>query len=157
MNDIRIIEGGARITGARFAVIVARFYAEVGDALTRGAVDTLRAAGADGADIHVIHVPGAWELPLAARRAAGNGQYDAIIALGCVIRGETAHFDYVCTEASRGLAAVGEDCGLPVGFGLLTAENRTQAEARAGGEKGNKGVEAASAAIEMINLLRRIG
>lgn len=156
MSELRNIEGEGRVTNARFAILATRFNDAIVGRLVDGAVDRLRRQGVEAADLHVVRVPGAWELPLAADRLAASGNYDGLVALGCVIRGETAHFDYVCDTANRGLDEVSRRHALPLGFGVLTVENRSQAEARAGGAKGNQGEDAAAAAAEMVNLLRRI-
>ncbi|MEQ1886313.1 MAG: 6,7-dimethyl-8-ribityllumazine synthase [Bryobacteraceae bacterium] len=133
--------------GLKFAVVVARFNSDITGKLLEGAVEALKKANAD--DHKVFSVPGAFELPLAAKKLARRGGYDAIIALGAVIRGETPHFDYVAGEAARGLQNVALDTGIPIIFGVLTTDNLEQAEARAGGALGNKGYDAAMTAIEM--------
>jgi len=134
-------------TGLRFAIVVARFNSAITGRLLDGAREALKKAGA--ASQEVFHVPGAFELPFAAKRLAGGGDYDAIIALGCVIRGETPHFDYVAGECARGLQQVALETGVPVAFGVLTTDTLEQAEARAGGAAGNKGFAAAMTAVEM--------
>jgi 6,7-dimethyl-8-ribityllumazine synthase len=131
--------------GLKFAVVVARFNSGITEKLLEGAQEALTKAGASG--IEVFHVPGAFELPLAAQKLAKS--HDAVIALGAVIRGETPHFDYVCDAAARGLLQVSLETGTPVAFGVLTTDTLAQAEARAGGEHGNKGYDAAMTAIEM--------
>ncbi len=143
-------------TERRVAVIASRFNEEITRKLADGAMETLVAHGVAFDHIDMIWVPGAWELPLAARAAAGTDRYDAIVAVGAVIRGETAHFDYIAGEASRGLADVGREFEVPIGFGLLTCENDEQAEERSGGAHGNKGSDAALAALEMADLLDRL-
>ncbi len=140
----------------RVAVIASRFNEEITRKLADGAMETLVAHGVAFDHIDMIWVPGAWELPLAARAAAGTDRYDAIVAVGAVIRGETAHFDYIAGEASRGIADVGREFEVPIGFGLLTCENDEQAEERSGGSHGNKGSDAALAALEMADLLDRL-
>ncbi|HEX7049572.1 MAG TPA: 6,7-dimethyl-8-ribityllumazine synthase [Longimicrobiales bacterium] len=150
------IQGRLEGEGKRFALVVSRFNELVTDRLATGARACLRQHGVREDDIDVIGVPGAWELPLAARRAARSGRYAGIVALGCVIRGETPHFDYVAGEAARGLGAVAREDGVPVGFGLLTTDTPEQALARAGGKAGNKGWDAALAALEMAGLLGRL-
>jgi len=145
------------VKGAKFAILAPRFNGFLVERLVEGALDTLRRHGARDADIEIVRVPGAWELPLAARKLAATGQYDGIVALGCVIRGATPHFDYVCGECARGLGRVSDDSGLPVGFGVLTVDTIEQGVERSGTKAGNKGVEATHAVIEMVNLLRRIG
>lgn len=140
----------------RFAIIVSRFNEFVSSRLLAAAVDALERHGCDGANITVIWVPGAWELPLAAAKAAEMGQFEAIICLGCIIRGETPHFDYVAGEAAKGIAQVGLASKLPVVFGVVTADNLEQAVHRAGAKAGNKGADAALAAIEMSNLFVKL-
>jgi 6,7-dimethyl-8-ribityllumazine synthase len=148
----RLLEGGEDGTGKRFAVAVARFNERVCERLLRGAIDALRRAGVADRDIAVARVPGAFELPLACRWLAGSGRYDGIVALGAVIRGETSHYDYVCSEAARGILDASVETSVPIGFGVLTCENLEQALARSGGAAGNKGAEAAIAAVEMVGL-----
>jgi len=143
-------------SGRRVAVIASRFNEEITRKLADGALETLVSAGVSSDNIDLIWVPGAWELPLAARAAAGTDRYDAIVAVGAVIRGETAHFDFIAGEASRGLADVGREFEVAVGFGLLTCDNDAQAEARSGGAHGNKGSDAALAALEMADILDRL-
>ena len=143
--------------GARIAIVAARFNDFVVSRLLEGALDTLSRHGLDADDTLVVRVPGAFELPLTARWLARGGEADAVIALGAVIRGDTPHFDYVCAEAARGIQAASAETGVPVIFGVLTCDDRTQADARAGGEHGNKGGEAALAALEMVTLRRRLG
>ena len=135
--------------GLKFAVVVSRFNSFITDPLLAGALDALARRGADLKDVDVVHVPGAWELPLTVRTIAARGKHDAIICLGAVIRGDTPHFDYVAGEAARGLQQVALETGLPVAFGVLTTDDLDQAEARAGGKHGNKGYDAAMSAIEM--------
>ncbi|MGZ5291725.1 MAG: 6,7-dimethyl-8-ribityllumazine synthase [Actinomycetota bacterium] len=153
MNEIR---GDDRAHGRRFAVGVARFNQHVTSQLLEGAVDCLRAHGVAEDDLVVAWVPGAFELPLLARRLAGAGAYDAVICLGAVIRGETAHFDYVAGEAASGIRAVAAETGVPVIFGVLTTDTLEQAMDRAGGRHGNKGWDAAMAAIETASVLERL-
>jgi 6,7-dimethyl-8-ribityllumazine synthase len=136
---------------------VSRFNDNVTTRLLEGARDALRQAGVKDAHVDVVWVPGAFELPVAAEAAAASGRFDAIVALGCVIRGETAHFEYVAGEASRGLGNVALAHRIAVGFGVLTTETLEQAFARAGGPAGNKGAEAATAALEMAAILERLG
>jgi 6,7-dimethyl-8-ribityllumazine synthase len=143
-------------SGRRVVVIASRFNEAITRKLVDGAMETLVAHGVAYDSIDLVWVPGAWELPAAARAAAGSDRYDAIVAIGAVIRGETAHFDIIAGEASRGLAEVQRDFEVPVGFGLLTTEDDAQAEARAGGAHGNKGSEAALVALEMADLLDRL-
>jgi 6,7-dimethyl-8-ribityllumazine synthase len=153
---MRSIEGSLVIGDARFCVIAARFNEAIVERLLEGALDTLRRHGADDSQVKVLRVPGALELPLAAREAARGRQYDAIVALGVVIRGATPHFDYVCGEAAAGLSRISLEYGLPVGFGVLTCDTTEQAIERAGTKAGNKGADAAMTAIEMVNLLRQL-
>ncbi|MEO8503210.1 MAG: 6,7-dimethyl-8-ribityllumazine synthase [Acidobacteriota bacterium] len=156
MSEIREISGTLGGAGRRFAVVASRFNERVVDGLLTGAVDSLRRYGVAAEDVQVVRVPGAWEIPLALEELARAGGWDGLVALGAVIRGETAHFDYICAECSRGIAAVGERHQLPVGFGLLTCETTEQAEARSGATAGNKGREAAEATLEMATLLSRL-
>jgi 6,7-dimethyl-8-ribityllumazine synthase len=142
--------------GLRFAILVSRFNSAITDRLLAGAVTSLKNSGANEEDIEVIYVPGAFELPLAAKKLAGGGAYDALIAIGCVIRGETSHYDYVCSETARGLQLAQMDSGLPMIFCVLTCENQEQAEARAGGSHGNKGHDSGLAAIEMAQWSRKL-
>jgi 6,7-dimethyl-8-ribityllumazine synthase len=139
-------------TGTRIAVIAARFNAHVVDLLLRGCVDRLKSLGVDDSCIEVHRVPGAFELPVAAKWFAQTKRYGAVVCLGCVIRGETAHFDYVAGEAARGIMQTGLETGVPTIFGVLTVENQQQADARTGGSHGHAGVSAAEAAAEMIRL-----
>ena len=137
-------------------VAVSQFNTEVSDRLERGAIDLLLEKGVEPENIVVVHVPGAWELPLAARRLAARKDCAGVIALGSVIRGETAHFDYVCNECCRGLADVMQRHDKPVALGVLTTENRAQALERSGGSAGNKGTDSARALLSMLDLLDRI-
>jgi 6,7-dimethyl-8-ribityllumazine synthase len=141
--------------GLRFAIIVSRFNSFVTDPLLAGALDALEKRGADLKHIDVVHVPGAWELPFAARVVAAKQRCDAIICLGAVIRGDTPHFDYVAGEAARGIADASAHTGVPIAFGVLTTNTVEQAVDRAGGKSGNKGFDAAMTAIEMAHLLRK--
>jgi len=138
------------------AVVASRYNAEVVQRLLDGAVGRLKEHGIGANQITVVLVPGAWELPLACRRLAEAGSHQAVIALGCVIRGGTPHFEYVCNEASRGVIQAALDTGVPVSFGLLTCDTMEQALARSGGQSGNKGADAADAALEMAGLLRAL-
>jgi 6,7-dimethyl-8-ribityllumazine synthase len=148
--------GTPRGAGRRAVVVASRFNETVTRPLVDGALEALVAQGVAFDDIDVVWVPGAWELPLAARRALESGRYDALVALGAVIRGDTPHFDFVAGEASRGLALVCIDTEIPVGFGLLTCDTMDQALARAGGAHGNKGWDAAMAALETADVLDQI-
>jgi 6,7-dimethyl-8-ribityllumazine synthase len=158
MTEIRETQGGLSAAGAgrRFAIVASRFNARVVDLLVAGAVDCLRRHGVEAAAIHLVRVPGAWEIPQAAEELAAGGGIDALIALGVVIRGETPHFDYICSACSSGLAGVAARHRLPVGFGVLTCDTSEQAQERAGGKAGNKGWEAAQAALEMTDLFARL-
>ena len=154
---IKTIEGNLRVHNARFCLVVARFNSFVVESLLSGAVDTLKRHGAEDADLTLVRVPGAFEMPLAIERIAAKGGYDAIIAVGAVIRGGTPHFEYVAGECVKGIAQVSLKHGIPVAFGVLTVDSIEQAIERAGTKAGNKGAEAAMSAIEMVNLLRQIG
>ncbi len=151
-----IIEGTLRADGKKFAIIVARFNSFISEKLLEGALDSLIRSGALDSDIDVVRVPGAFEIPLIAKRLAGSQKYDAVIVLGVVIRGATPHFDVVVSEVSKGTAQVGLDTGVPVLFGVLTTETIEQAIERSGTKAGNKGAEVAVAAIEMANLVERL-
>jgi 6,7-dimethyl-8-ribityllumazine synthase len=140
----------------RFAVVASRFNHSIVERLVDGALDALVRHGASADDIDVVWVPGAWELPMAARRLLASERYDALVVVGAVIRGDTPHFDFVAGEASRGLSTASNDFDVPIGFGLLTCDNNEQAEARAGGVHGNKGWDAALAALEMADLFDRL-
>jgi 6,7-dimethyl-8-ribityllumazine synthase len=144
--------GGWDASGLRLAVLVARFHSDITDRLLRGATDCFLEHGAAAEALEVIHVPGAWELPQTAARVLRLGRHDAIVTLGCVIRGDTPHFDYVCAEASSGLGLVARASEVPVLFGVLTTDDHEQALARAGEGRGNKGYETALAALEMVHL-----
>jgi 6,7-dimethyl-8-ribityllumazine synthase len=153
----RYFEGKLDAKGQKIGIIVSRFNSFITERLLEGAVDALVRHGADEEEIHVARVPGAFEIPLAAKKMAASGAYDAIIALGAVIRGSTPHFDYVSSEVTKGVAAVSLESGIPVSFGVLTTDSIEQAVERAGTKAGNKGFEAAVTVIETINLLRSIG
>jgi 6,7-dimethyl-8-ribityllumazine synthase len=154
---IKTIEGNMRVQNARFCLVVSRFNSFVVESLLGGAVDTLKRHGAEDADLTMVRVPGAFEMPVAIERLAAKGGYDAIIAIGAVIRGGTPHFEYVAGECVKGIAHVSLKHGIPVAFGVLTVDSIEQAIERAGTKAGNKGAEAAMSAIEMVNLLRQIG
>ncbi|RIK92451.1 MAG: 6,7-dimethyl-8-ribityllumazine synthase [Proteobacteria bacterium] len=141
-------------TGLRVAIVVSRFNHLITVRLLQGAVSELVARGADADDLHVAWVPGAFEIPQAARQLAQTGRYDAVVTLGVVIRGGTPHFEYVCSAVTDGVREIVRDTNVPVGFGVLTTDDTAQALARAGGEHGNKGAEAALAAIEMVHVVR---
>jgi 6,7-dimethyl-8-ribityllumazine synthase len=153
---IKISEGDFNARGLRFAVVATRFNDFIVDRLLGAAVDTLLKHGVEPADIEVVRVPGAFELPLALDKLAESRRYSALIALGCVIRGATPHFDYVAGEASHGIAHAARAHGTPVGFGLLTVETIEQAIERSGTKAGNKGIDAALSAIQMATLLREL-
>jgi 6,7-dimethyl-8-ribityllumazine synthase len=150
------VSGTKAAAGVRTALLAARFNAEITDRLLEGARRALLEHGAAASDIATIRVPGAWELPQAAARAVESGRFDAIVALGCVIRGETPHFDYVCTEATLGLGAVARAASVPLAFGVLTTDDLAQARARAGEGPDNKGYEAAMAVLEMVAVYRQL-
>ena len=146
------IRAGASAAGLRFALVVSRFNSFITDRLLAGAVDALEAAGADEQNILAVHVPGSFEIPLTAKKLAAGGKVDAVIAIGCILRGETAHFDYVASEVARGVQLAQLDTGVPVIFCVLTCDTLEQAIDRAGLKSGNKGHDAGLAAIEMANL-----
>ena len=150
------LSGAPRGEGRRIAVVASRFNESITRALVEGAMDALVRHGTRFDDIDLMWVPGAWELPLAVRGALASERYDAVVALGAVIRGETPHFDYVAGEASRGLSDAATQADIPVGFGLLTCDSMEQAEARAGGAHGTKGWDAALAALEMADLMQQL-
>jgi 6,7-dimethyl-8-ribityllumazine synthase len=151
----RFIEGRLNASGFTFAVVVTRFNDFITEKLLGGALDALIRSGASDDDITVIRVPGAFEIPLTAKKLADSGDYDAIVCLGAVIRGSTPHFEYVAAEATKGIAAVGLAAGVPLSFGVLTTDSIEQAIERAGTKAGNKGWEAAMSAIEMVNLFKQ--
>jgi 6,7-dimethyl-8-ribityllumazine synthase len=153
---IKTIEGGLTVNNARFCVVVARWNSFVVDSLEAGALDTLKRHGAGEGDITVVRLPGAFEMPLVLEKIAQKGEYDAIVALGAVIRGGTPHFEYVAGECVKGMAQVTLKHGVPIAFGVLTVDTIEQAIERAGTKAGNKGGEAAASAIEMVNLLRAL-
>ena len=154
--NITTIEGALRADNARFCLVVSRWNSFVVESLEKGAIDALLRHGASESDLTIVRVPGAFEMPVAIERIAAKGGYDAIIALGAVIRGGTPHFDYVAGECVKGMAQVSLKYGLPVAFGVLTVDSLEQAIERAGTKAGNKGAEAAMSALEMVNLLRQI-
>jgi len=149
----KIIEGTLEAKNYRFGIIVSRFNSFISDRLLEGAIDTLTRHGADVKQMTVVKVPGAFEIPLVAKKMADSGKYDSLICLGAVIRGGTPHFEYVSSEMTKGIASVSLQSGLPIAFGVLTTDSVEQAIERAGTKAGNKGVEAAMSAIEMVNLL----
>jgi 6,7-dimethyl-8-ribityllumazine synthase len=150
------IRGELTAAGLRFAVVVSRFNSFITERLSAAAVDALERAGAKNNDVEVVQVPGAFELPLACKKLAAGGRFDALIAVGCVIRGETTHYDYVCSETSRGLQLAQMDSGVPIVFCVLTCDTLEQAIDRAGLKGGNKGFDAGLAAIEMAHLSRKL-
>lgn len=154
--SVRTISGDFAAKGLRFAVVASRFNEFVTERLLAGAIDALARHGASESDITVVRTPGSFEMPMVARRLAQSGRFDAIVAVGAVIRGGTPHFEYVAAEVSKGLAQVALESGVPVGFGVLTTDTIEQAIERAGTKAGNKGFDAALAAIETANLLRAI-
>jgi 6,7-dimethyl-8-ribityllumazine synthase len=156
MNNPRTIEGQMNAQGLKFAIVATRFNDFIVDRLVGGAVDYLTRHGGCVNDITIIRVPGAFEMPVVCRKIAKSGNYDAIIALGAVIRGATPHFEYVSSEATKGIAHVTLETGVPIGFGLLTTDNLEQAVERAGSKAGNKGVEAASAVLETVRVLQSL-
>ena len=157
MPGIDIIEGEKTINDARIAVVASRYNDYIVERLIRGCLESLGSGGVTEENITLVRAPGAFELPAVAGRLARLKKYDAVIALGAVIRGETPHFDYICNECAHGLAKIAIKMDLPVIFGVLTVDNVQQAEDRSGDEESNKGSEAALTAIEMISLLRKIG
>ncbi|MFH1109238.1 MAG: 6,7-dimethyl-8-ribityllumazine synthase [Planctomycetota bacterium] len=150
------LHGQLSVDGQRFAIVVSRFNEFITSKLLAGAVDALKRHGCADESITVVHVPGAFELPFMAKKLAESGLYDAVICLGCVIRGQTPHFEYVAGQAARGIAEVGLATGVPTTFGVITADTLEQAVERAGAKAGNKGVDAAVSAIELTNLLRQL-
>lgn len=156
MADVKTVEGELQVSNARFGIVVARFNSFIVDHLLSGALDTLGRHGVDHALIEIVRVPGAYELPLAAKAMARRETCDALIALGCVIRGATPHFEYIAGECARGLSRVALEYDLPVAFGVLTTDTLEQAIERAGVKGGNKGAEAARTALEMVSVLRKL-
>lgn len=156
MHHIKTIEGQMEAKGLKIAIVAGRFNDFVVDRLIGGAVDYLTRHGASRDDLIIVRAPGAFELPIVCKKLAAAKKYDGIVAVGAVIRGGTPHFDYVCAEATKGIAHVSLEYTLPIGFGLLTTDNLEQAVERAGSKGGNKGVEAASAMLESIRVLQQI-
>jgi 6,7-dimethyl-8-ribityllumazine synthase len=154
---VHTIQGNLNASGLSFAIVLSRFNGFVTQRLLEGALDALTRTGAAEGDIEVIKVPGSFEIPLAAKKAAGTGKYHGVICLGTLIQGETPHFTYICNEVAQGIASVSLDSEVPVAFGVVTAESVEQAIDRAGLKSGNKGFEAAMSAVEMANLLKQIG
>ena len=155
-DQFKVTEGDLIMRDLRFALVVSRFNDFVVEPLVRGAVDALRRHGATEKQIEIVRVPGAFDIPVVARKLAQSRRYEALVALGAVIRGQTPHFDYVAGECASGLARIALESGVPIGFGVLTTDTVEQAVDRAGGKAGNKGTDAALAALEMANLLRRL-
>ena len=156
MTQLRTIEGQMNAEGLKFALVATRFNDFIVDRLVGGAVDFLSRHGCKMEDMTIIRIPGAFEMPVVCQKLARSGKYDGILALGAVIRGATAHFEYVSAEATKGIAHVSLDTGVPIGFGILTTDNIEQAVERAGTKAGNKGVETASAILETIRVLQQI-
>jgi 6,7-dimethyl-8-ribityllumazine synthase len=156
MDTPRVIEGDTQTRELKFAIVATRFNDFVVEPLLKGALEALKRHGAADQQIDIVRVPGAFEIPLILRKLAMSRRYDAIVALGAVVRGDTPHFDYVAGECASGIARVACETGIPVGFGVLTVDTVEQAMDRAGGKAGNKGAEAALAALEMANLLHRL-
>ena len=156
MDNIKVTQGDLLARDLRFALIASRFNDSIVENLVRGAIDALLRHGASEKQIELIRVPGAFDLPLIARRAAASRRFDAVVALGAVIRGATPHFDLVAGQCAAGLARASEETGVPVAFGVLTTDTIEQAVERSGNKAGNKGVDAALAALELANLLRRM-
>jgi len=154
---IKTLEGALQAHNARFCLVVSRWNSFVVENLLAGAVDALKRHGVADSDLTIVRLPGAFEMPLVLDRLAAKGGYDALVALGAVIRGGTPHFEYVASEAVKGIAQVSLKYGVPIAFGLLTVDSIEQAIERAGTKAGNKGAEAATSAIEMVDLLRQIG
>lgn len=153
---MREIEGKLSASGLKLGLVVSRFNSRITEKLLAGAVDTFRRSGGREEDLLILRVPGSFEIPVAARKLAERGGLDAIVCLGCLIRGETPHFDYLSVEVTRGIDSVALESGLPVAYGVLTTETVEQAFNRSGVKYGNKGAEAAAAAIEMANLFRQL-
>lgn len=152
----KTVEGSLSAKGLKFGIVASRFNDFIGNRLLEGAVDTLLRSGASDADINVVKVPGSFEIPVAAQAMIKSGSYDAVICLGAIIRGSTPHFDYIASEAAKGIAKVSLDTGLPIAFGIITADSIEQAIERAGAKSGNKGRDAALNAIEMANLFKEL-
>jgi len=155
--DYKVYEGKLDARGLTFALIVSRFNNFLTDKLVEGAVDCLKRHGAEESKLSVAYVPGAFEIPYLASRIAKSGDYDAVICLGALVRGDTPHFDYIANEASKGIARIALETGIPVIYGLVTADTLEQAIERSGTKAGNKGWDAAEAAIEMVNLYKTLG
>jgi 6,7-dimethyl-8-ribityllumazine synthase len=156
MTEVKNVDGDLLARGARFGIVLSRFNGFIGEKLLDGAVDALVRHGADRGNIEVVRVPGAFEMPLALKALAAAGKYDALIALGAVIRGATPHFEYVAGECAKGISQISLQFDIPVGFGVLTVDTIEQAIERAGTKAGNKGVDAALTVLEMVNLLKKL-
>jgi len=156
MSGYRTIEGKLDAKGVKTAIVASRFNDFITSKLVEGALDCLARHGASPSDITLIRVPGSFEIPLAAWKAAGTGDYDAVICLGTLIRGQTPHFDFIASEATKGIAQAALKTGIPITFGIITADTLDQAVDRAGAKSGNKGFEAALGAIEMVDLMKQI-
>jgi 6,7-dimethyl-8-ribityllumazine synthase len=152
----KVIEGTLTAQGVKFGMVVSRFNDFINKRLLDGALDALYRHGAEDKNVSIVKVPGSFEIPLMAKKLADSGNYDAVICLGAVIRGATPHFEYISAEVTKGIAKVALDSGVPISFGILTTDNIEQAIERAGTKSGNKGWDAALAAIEMVNLLKRV-
>ena len=152
----RVIEGGLSAAGMKFAIVASRFNALIVEPLVAGAIDAIVRTGGNEAEVAIVRCPGAWELPQVVRQVVARGGFDAVIALGCVIRGATPHFDYVAGEAAKGIAGVAAQTEVPISFGVLTTDTIEQALERAGTKAGNKGFDAAMSAIEMASLFRAL-
>ena len=153
---MKTYEGLLTVTNEKFCIVVSRFNEFIGGKLLAGAIDELKRHGVGDSNIDVVWCPGAFEIPLIAKKCAKSGKYSAVITLGAVIKGSTSHYDYVCAEVSKGVASVALETGIPVIFGVLTTENLEQAIERAGTKAGNKGADAAKSAIEMVSLIGQI-
>ncbi|MBM4276559.1 MAG: 6,7-dimethyl-8-ribityllumazine synthase [Deltaproteobacteria bacterium] len=153
----KTIEGKLMAKGLKFGIVTSRFNNFVSDRLLEGALDALRRSGAEEGDCSVVRVPGSFEIPLATKKMAKSGRYDALICLGCVIRGSTPHFEYIATEVTKGIASITLESEIPISFGVLITDTIEQAIERAGTKVGNKGFDAAMSAIEMANLMKEIG
>lgn len=153
---IKTIEGKYKAEGLKFALVASRFNDFIVERLLSGAIDYLKRHGAEDEDLTVYRVPGAFEMPLVAKKLAGSGKFNAVICLGAIIRGATPHFDYVAAETAKGVACASMDTGVPIGFGVLTTDSLEQAIERAGSKAGNKGVEAAAATLETVRLMEQI-
>ncbi|MEX2353632.1 MAG: 6,7-dimethyl-8-ribityllumazine synthase [Gammaproteobacteria bacterium] len=156
MTTINLVEADADITGSRVAIVMSKYNQYIGDSLLKGCVAVLNDSGIYNSAITLVKVPGAYEIPVVARKLADQEVYDAIITLGAIIRGETPHFDYIAASCANGIAEVAADYGIPVIFGVLTVDNVQQAQDRAGNEESNKGAEAARAAVEMISIMKKV-